>query len=302
MAKVDRGPDLICFGMQRAGTRWLYDQLSCHPDAWMPPVKEIGHFNNKSFKPTNRVHRQKYRPLDHEQLTAAERDAFFRCFTPKRRAVDPDRWYLDLFAAKNGRIAGDISPEYAALRGAGIRAAIALCPDAHYLFLIRDPVERFWSAANLHVRANHYEPQRLQSWPELSAMLAGSVHRRRSHPSVVWNHWREAGPHARMQFVFYDQIRDRPADARATIFDSLGLDPARAKLSPDFDRKAGQPKLPLPPTIRRRLTRHFMPEYEACAELFGGYAVEWLAAARKRLKTAPTGKRTGARLTRQAQR
>jgi hypothetical protein len=289
MARVDRGPDLICFGMQRAGTRWLYDQLACHPGAWMPPVKEIGHFNNKPFKPANRPDSSKYRALEHQHLTAEERDAFFRDFTPERRAVDPDRWYLDLFAAKSGRVSGDISPEYAALRGQSIRSVIALCPDAHFLFLIRDPVERFWAAANLHVRANHYEPQRLQSWTELSAMLAGSVHRRRSYPSRIWKFWREAGPDARMRFVFFDQIRDQPAAARAAVFTAVGLDPSLAPLAPDFDRKVGQPRIPMPPAIRQRLTQHFMPEYEACAEAFGGHAVEWLAAARARMERAPAG-------------
>ena len=289
MGRVDRGPDLICFGMQRAGTRWLYDQLACHPGAWMPPVKEIGHFNDKPFKPTNRPDKRKYAALDHQQLTEDEREAFFRDFTPERRAPDPDRWYLDLFAAKNERISGDISPEYAALRGENIRSVIALCPNAHFLLLIRDPVERFWSAANLHVRANHYEPQRLHSWDGLSVMLARSVHRRRSYPSRIWGHWRKAGPDARMQFVFYDQIRDRPAAARAEIFSAIGLDPSLAPLAPDFDRKAGQRKLPMPPAIRKRLTHYFMPEYEACAEAFGGYAVEWLAAARARMERAPAG-------------
>ena len=284
MTRVDRGPDFICFGMQRVGTRWLYDQLSCHPDAWMPPVKEIGHFNNRCFKPANSPDRAKYPPHDYAQLTADERDAFFRVFTPERRTADPDRWYLDLFAAKNGRISGDISPEYAALRGASIRAATSLCPDARYVFLIRDPVDRFWSAANLHVRASHYEPERLQSWSELRAMLAGPVHRRRSYPSRIWKHWRDAGPDARMQFFIYDDIREHPAEARAAIFEFLGLDPARSKLPPDFDRKAGQAKLPLPPPIRRKLTEHFLPEYEACAVTFGGRAVEWLAAARERLE------------------
>lgn len=283
MGKVDRGPDFICFGMQRAGTRWLYDQVSAHPDAWMPPIKEIGHFNNKCFKPTNSPNAVKYPPHGHEQLSATERDAFFRAFTPECRAVDPDRWYLDLFNAKNGRIAGDISPEYAAIRGISIRATLSLCPDAHYVFLIRDPVERFWSAANLHVRAHHYEPQRLQSWSELRAMLAGPVHRRRSKPSKIWKHWRDAGPNARMQFFFYDDIRERPAAARDAIFTFLDLDPARCQLPPDFDRKAGQAKLPMPRELRRQLTRYFLPEYEACAEIFGGRTVEWLDAARRSL-------------------
>ena len=42
-----RGPDFICIGAQKAGTRWLFDQLAFHPGFWMPPVKEL-HYLNRS--------------------------------------------------------------------------------------------------------------------------------------------------------------------------------------------------------------------------------------------------------------
>ena len=36
-------PDFLCVGMEKAATRWAYDQLrwADHPDFWMPPVKEL---------------------------------------------------------------------------------------------------------------------------------------------------------------------------------------------------------------------------------------------------------------------
>ena len=37
------GPEFLCIGMQKAATRWLYDQLRSHIDVWMPPIKEF-HF------------------------------------------------------------------------------------------------------------------------------------------------------------------------------------------------------------------------------------------------------------------
>ena len=43
------GPDFICFGGQKGGTRWLFDQLSHHPDFWMTPVKEL-HYVNQSVR------------------------------------------------------------------------------------------------------------------------------------------------------------------------------------------------------------------------------------------------------------
>src|SRR5688500_4031890 len=34
-------PHFLCIGAQKAGTQWLYDQTSSHPDVWMPAIKEL---------------------------------------------------------------------------------------------------------------------------------------------------------------------------------------------------------------------------------------------------------------------
>ena len=39
-------PDFICLGMQRSGTKWLYDQLNSHSHFWMPPIKELHFFDD----------------------------------------------------------------------------------------------------------------------------------------------------------------------------------------------------------------------------------------------------------------
>ena len=39
------GPTFICIGAQKAGTTWLYENLSRHPDVVMPPMKEIHYFD-----------------------------------------------------------------------------------------------------------------------------------------------------------------------------------------------------------------------------------------------------------------
>ena len=171
-----RGPDFICFGMQRAGTRWLYDQLAAHDDVWMPPVKEIGHFVDDCFKASNTHASTKSPELPAQRRTAAEREAFWRMYTPERRAADPDRWYLGLFEPKAGRLSGDVSPEYAILGKSAVRKVAGLCPDARYLFVIRDPVDRFWSALNLNVRSGRESGEALESWSSVETLVAKRRH------------------------------------------------------------------------------------------------------------------------------
>lgn len=49
-------PHFIGIGQMKAGTGWLYDHLRVHPEAWVPPDKELHFFNNGfNFSPTRRV-------------------------------------------------------------------------------------------------------------------------------------------------------------------------------------------------------------------------------------------------------
>jgi hypothetical protein len=48
LATGDAWPDFLCVGAQKAGTSWLYHQLTLHPDFWMPPIKEPYYFETLS--------------------------------------------------------------------------------------------------------------------------------------------------------------------------------------------------------------------------------------------------------------
>jgi hypothetical protein len=38
-------PDFLCIGTPKSGTTWLDHQLRCHPALWLPPIKELHHFD-----------------------------------------------------------------------------------------------------------------------------------------------------------------------------------------------------------------------------------------------------------------
>ena len=100
------GPDFICIGAQKAGTTWLYWQLSAHPDFWMPPRKEIHYFNERGNRPIKTWWR-----------TRDERDLLFQ---EKLQSLSAQFWldltnYGQLFAAKESLLSGDITPAYSML-------------------------------------------------------------------------------------------------------------------------------------------------------------------------------------------
>ena len=70
---------------------------------------------------------------------------------------------------------------------------------------------------------------------------------------------------------------------RDEILAHAGLAGASVAIAPDYNRKQGAWKVPMPPAVATRLRAVFAHEIAACAERFGGRALEW----REALESAP---------------
>src|SRR5690606_23280995 len=97
-------------GAQKAGTTWLYRQLSRHPRVRFPGGKEV-HFWNARI----------------------ERDSL--------------DWYRALFSSDPALVEGDVTPAYGILEPTVIRQIHDAFPDLRIIFIMRNPVARAWSSA-----------------------------------------------------------------------------------------------------------------------------------------------------------
>lgn len=149
---------LLGVGCQKGGTTWLFEQLSRHPDVLAPPVKELHGFDTHfrlDLLPAFRLEQRRVllaqrTPrafLDHLRLYLARHDLRFyrRFFRSVARRGGP-AW----------RVTMDITPAYAMLDGAQLTVARDLLRSEGYdvkvAFLMRDPVERLYSALRMHDR------------------------------------------------------------------------------------------------------------------------------------------------------
>lgn len=134
------GPDFICIGAQRSGTTWLHKSLSKHPELWLTPVKELHHFDDpertRYFKHlTSRVKSTKL------LLTKWDINYFLSL-------KNDDEWYKRLFKDANNKklVSGEITPAYAILDEMDFYRIKNINPDIKIIFLMRNPIERLWSA------------------------------------------------------------------------------------------------------------------------------------------------------------
>ena len=273
--------------MQKAGTAWLYDQLELHPDFWMPPLKEL-HFFDKAMdtKAADRLQRRARSDITrlNEARTSRDRRPFGEReleFVAKVGAIkgepaDLDK-YAELFEGKGEQRSGDITPAYCYLPERTIAQIANAFPDLHIVLLVRDPIDRCWSALNMLVRRGGLTQEDLLNCDRLDVLLREDDVALRSYASDAWNRWSKFIPAERMSYFFFDQLIERPAELRAEIIAFLGADPGKASGArpADYNRKSDRHKLPMPDACRERLTEYFWDELLACATIFGGVASEW---------------------------
>jgi len=281
-----RGPDFICIGAQKAGTRWLFDQLAFHPDFWMPPIKELHYLNGskrfqrfaeplleaaeRNLRAANRRRAKRMeRPLAPEDIDWLKARIWLH-----KRPVDLDL-YARLFDLRGTRLSGDICPPYAILPDDEAAAVRSRFPEARIVYLVRDPVDRFWSQYCMILR-RHPEaaPESLATVRDFVARSTGDAH---SAMGAVIRRWRRGADDPRFGLYFFDDLKTGAADLRRRLVGFLGGDPEKGGdvIPPDHNRKARQAKIAMSPEVRDFLVERFAGEIRQAAAELGGPAVAW---------------------------
>lgn len=141
-----RGPDFICFGMQKAGTRWLFQQMNARRDVWMPPIKEINFFNGSCLKAGNIRTLERNTgslPLVEHPANRLKRLKFCQHFGTYNESRSGMEWYRKLFDHKGQMISGDVSPSYSEVEPDEIRRLVKELPRVKYILLIREKLSEY---------------------------------------------------------------------------------------------------------------------------------------------------------------
>ena len=261
----DCGPDFLCVGAQKAGTSWLYKQLSGHPDFWMPPWKELHYLNQPGhapFIPALR-NRDKRDPLFFENLTEAASESWARfggVWTTFRRqgVANFRRHHTGLLHAA----------------GSSHRAGYALFSKAQS--------DLFWRAiqSSEHGRNCPWMFVLASSRPSMSLILRRScvtscVLRSCSVPILA-----ESSPGGGCMFRWISSRSDSLTTSRMIRSNSVMqsshflevIQKSSSRLQPKLSGAASRKKLPLSGETRAQLAKFFAAELEACATELGRLA------------------------------
>lgn len=275
-----------CVGAQKAGTSWLADALSRHPDCHVPRRKELHYWTLAAgpVAPDERARRLRYLRWARRRLAAALlRPSPARLRSAAwvvRRARDEvatlgdpsvERYLDRLMAGHRGQpVVGEATPDYAVLGRDAFAAMAALHPGARFVFVMRDPVERLWSSVRHRFRTDVGGDDALEARIQ-QAFAAALDPRRRIFRMSDYRATIEALDAAvgseRVHYLFYETMRSRPEMDRLGAFLGLGPVAFEAERRRNAGTRAGL--VPDAATLRRARAA-LDPVYRYVADRFAG--------------------------------
>ena len=265
---------MVGVGAQKAGTTWLFDYLGRHPDVAMSPIKEL-HYFDQIFRPElcgmweRDFNRQ---TSDHINLLAGGKTASISdlqyLIDRVRMNFDPSCYleYFDRLATHGRPVVGEITPSYCLLPDQGfveMRKSIERGgADPRIVFVMRDPVQRFWSQCRFSVGSGASQRSVDQAYEE-ALNDPNFVERTR----YDWTIARILNAFSREEvlFLFYEDLFSRRSSERLCQFLQI------KHVAPAAGRRLHvSVEATLNESRRRQLRAMFEPVYDFVGKQFSG--------------------------------
>lgn len=215
-----RGPAWLGIGAQRSGTTWFTDLLCQHP------LVDLGCNGVKEQRALHEIADGRMDPM----------------------------WYLELF---DDGLVGEFTPLYLRYLSTP-RVAATLCrPEAPFIVLLRDPVERFVSAMRRYVGRKH------KNWPYEAVFYSAQWAGMYADQLDVWA--LEVG-RDRLVVLQYEWARRNPRQAVEMVWRRIGVDAVPLR---DIDRpSSSSSKVDWNPPdgLLEALVRLYRPQVRRLAE------------------------------------
>lgn len=164
---------MVGIGAQKAGTTWLARYLGEHPDVYVSRLKELHYFDAVCTTPSRvDVGKRMIRlakevsaglELNGNRINAKAMEKLLAVIDRLQMQADPKYPYMKFFHDRvtTESVFCDITPGYSLLDASGYQAILKMHPRVRFIFLMRDPIERYWSALRMGVRKmKNFDPDR----------------------------------------------------------------------------------------------------------------------------------------------
>lgn len=266
---------LLGVGAQKAGTTWLFRYLGNHPQILLSPIKEL-HYFDQLYRPglyDGWYENLKTKLLRLAQTHGNDLEGFAEHAWPiierlrMTRNQDAYLAYFDRIASGGAGIVGEITPSYSLIPEYGYREIQELLGryigKIKIIFIMRDPVDRFWSQLRHDVRKGRI----ISANDHVSAGLKQPFHLELSRYDVTITNLEKAFNPESIKYLFFESLF---CDGTLSeICDFLGVDfsePAPGFYQQKINWSESEPRS-IETTIRIR--NEFQPVYDFVFRKFG---------------------------------
>jgi hypothetical protein len=189
-----------------------------------------------------------------------------------------DDWYVRLFPARGTVIRGEITPSYCALEPSTIIEIRARVPNLKLVLMLRDPIERAWSAAAKRLARQEGRHVRDVPEAELREYFDRPPVRAVTDYTAILEKWRSIFDRDSIFVGFLDDLHNRPEYFFDGLAAHLGVDAGPLQRAEEGERPVNTTagfRSEVPETWERYLAGQYVEVSGAVADEFGGPAVAW---------------------------
>lgn len=200
------------------------------------------------------------------------------------------RWYRRVF--RPGRAcpaSGEITPAYSILEPDDVAAIRVVNPEMRLILLLRDPVERAWSAIRYGVEKGRPASELRSPEVLVTRLRRSSLQRRGDYERTLDTYLRHFD-RRQILVCFYEAIAHDPEGLLADVTAFLGVTPLAADAVDAGTRVNPSRHADMPPEVAEFLIDTYGPLAARLAKQFGSYARLWTAARADIPPPPPTGR------------
>jgi hypothetical protein len=215
-------------GATKAGTSWLYRYLHAHPDCHLRSVKELHYFDARDRDDCEwQAGRFRRNQREAEAAGNTARVADYAALIDLQETEENVPAYLDYLNEGRGdrKLVADITPSYSLLSADRFRAMAGIAADVRFIYILRDPVARFWSHVRMKAKRREGDTGSFQDWAN---RIFWRMERGRNAGILNRGNYREALENlrtavapSRLLVLFYEELFS-PASIRK-ICEFLGI-------------------------------------------------------------------------------
>ena len=245
--------------------------LRQHPALWLPPVKELHYFDKLDTDRTVLDPKERRRVGLRGLLTL---DPWLFTYWLGRRS---DAWYARLFHGAQTK-GSHRRRDYARLRHTGrevLRRIQRVNSKIKLIFVMRDPVDRAWSAVNNAAKKGAADASSVEKSIKRAREWGAAA---RSAYADTIKRLEAVFPASQIHYCFFEDLRDCPEALTSDLFSFLGVEPVPptpVQLPQAVNVAAGSK--PIPPEFSRTMARDYLPMVGDLCRRFEGPPHRWRA-------------------------